>query len=192
MLDINLFRVDKGGNPDLVRESQRMRGHSVPLVDEIIAIDDTWRKSRFEADAQNKQLNLLQKKIGLLIKAGKKDEIASLLLEKSALEVEKARLEEVASEIEKGLNKKLLGMGNIVHSSVVFSMDERDNKVVGEFWPEGRSEEAERAKRLSLLGKDGKGVTGLFSHHEVLSKIEGNISYYNLITFYKDLIRIEV
>jgi len=45
MLDINLFRADKGGNPDLIRESQRKRGGSVEVVDEIIALDKEWVSS---------------------------------------------------------------------------------------------------------------------------------------------------
>ena len=35
MLDINLFRAEKGGNPDLVRESQRRRYADVALVDKV-------------------------------------------------------------------------------------------------------------------------------------------------------------
>lgn len=35
MLDINLFRAEKGGNPDLVRESQRRRFADVSLVDKV-------------------------------------------------------------------------------------------------------------------------------------------------------------
>jgi hypothetical protein len=39
MLDINLLRAEKGGNPDLVRESQRRRHKKVEIVDEVIAVD---------------------------------------------------------------------------------------------------------------------------------------------------------
>ena len=35
MLDINLLRAEKGGNPDLVRESQRRRFADVTLVDQV-------------------------------------------------------------------------------------------------------------------------------------------------------------
>ena len=35
MLDINLLRAEKGGNPDLVRESQRRRYKDVTLVDQV-------------------------------------------------------------------------------------------------------------------------------------------------------------
>jgi seryl-tRNA synthetase len=44
MLDINLFREEKGHNPELIRESQRRRFASVEVVDEIINLDKEWRK----------------------------------------------------------------------------------------------------------------------------------------------------
>lgn len=34
-LDINLFRTDRGGNPDVVRESQRRRFKPPEAVDEV-------------------------------------------------------------------------------------------------------------------------------------------------------------
>jgi hypothetical protein len=55
MLDINLFRKEKGGDPELVRESQRRRfadakpdeiEKNVGLVDEVIALDEAWRQSK--------------------------------------------------------------------------------------------------------------------------------------------------
>ena len=44
MLDINLFRTEKGGNPEAVRESQRRRFHDVSLVDKVIELDAEWRQ----------------------------------------------------------------------------------------------------------------------------------------------------
>jgi hypothetical protein len=46
-MDINLFRVDKGGNPDLIRESQRRRYAKVELVDDVITLDRVWVSSPF-------------------------------------------------------------------------------------------------------------------------------------------------
>lgn len=43
-MDINFFRQDKGGNPELIRESQRRRFDSVEIVDQIIGLDSEWRK----------------------------------------------------------------------------------------------------------------------------------------------------
>ena len=53
-------------------------------------------------------------------------------------------------------------MGNIVHSSVKVSMDEKDNEVIKKYWPNERTEEVESVKNKLLL-----------SHHEVLTKIKG-------------------
>ena len=49
MLDINLLRAEKGGNPDLVRESQRRRCvKDTNMVDEVIAVDVEWRQAQFQ------------------------------------------------------------------------------------------------------------------------------------------------
>lgn len=56
-LDINLFRPEKGtfllispltnigGNPDLVRESVKKRFQDPKIVDDVMALDEEWRKS---------------------------------------------------------------------------------------------------------------------------------------------------
>ena len=46
MLDINLFREEKGHNPEIIRESQRRRFASVEIVDEIIHLDKEWRQRK--------------------------------------------------------------------------------------------------------------------------------------------------
>ena len=44
-LDVLHFIEGKGGNPEEIRESQRKRGESVELVDEIIQMYAEWVKS---------------------------------------------------------------------------------------------------------------------------------------------------
>jgi seryl-tRNA synthetase len=46
MLDIQLLIEDKGGNPEVIRESQRRRGANVEIVDEIIALYKEWTTSK--------------------------------------------------------------------------------------------------------------------------------------------------
>ena len=48
-LDINLFRKEKGGDPEKVKESERKRGRNeeqLKRVDEVVALDELWRKSK--------------------------------------------------------------------------------------------------------------------------------------------------
>jgi seryl-tRNA synthetase len=42
MLDINLLLEERGGNVEMVKESQKRRGGSVEIVDEIIAEYKEW------------------------------------------------------------------------------------------------------------------------------------------------------
>jgi seryl-tRNA synthetase len=69
-LDINLFRSDRGGDPEKIRESQRRRFASVELVDEIIAKDNQWRQMTGDIDNLKKEKNALQKLVGNKKKAG--------------------------------------------------------------------------------------------------------------------------
>lgn len=41
---MSLYYLNIGGNPDLIRESQRRRFQSVEVVDDIIQKDERWRK----------------------------------------------------------------------------------------------------------------------------------------------------
>lgn len=51
-LDINLFRKEKGGDPEKIKESERKRGRNeeqLKRVDEIVALDEQWRKSNLKS-----------------------------------------------------------------------------------------------------------------------------------------------
>jgi hypothetical protein len=44
-IDLDLFREEKGGNPEVVRQSQKARFKDPEDVDRIIAVDKEWRES---------------------------------------------------------------------------------------------------------------------------------------------------
>lgn len=46
VLDLDLFRTDKGGDPEIVRDCQRKRFKDVTLVDKLVAADTEWRKCK--------------------------------------------------------------------------------------------------------------------------------------------------
>lgn len=43
-MDLDLFREDKGGDPEKIRESQRKRFKDPAYVDRVIEADTKWRK----------------------------------------------------------------------------------------------------------------------------------------------------
>ncbi|GAX82987.1 hypothetical protein CEUSTIGMA_g10414.t1 [Chlamydomonas eustigma] len=151
MLDINLFRTDKGGDPEIVRESQRRRFADVTLVDQVIEIDNEWRKVRYQLDQFQKELNAISKEVGQIKKAGGN---ADELQEKSK-ETKKQMTE--TEELEQSIIKKrdsiLANMGNIVHDSVPISQDEANNAIVKEYG-ERRQEEKlyNHVDLVALLG----------------------------------------
>lgn len=44
VLDIDLFREEKGGNPEIIRDSQKKRFKDLALVDKVLDADKLWRK----------------------------------------------------------------------------------------------------------------------------------------------------
>ena len=46
VLDIELFRADKGGDPAKIKENQAKRFNDVTLVDQVVEHDTKWRKGK--------------------------------------------------------------------------------------------------------------------------------------------------
>lgn len=72
MIDINLLRND----PDLVRENikKKFQDKKLPLVDEILALDEKRRDLQKEGDSRRAMRNALSSKIGSLMKEKKTEE----------------------------------------------------------------------------------------------------------------------
>lgn len=75
-IDINQLRVEKGGNPDKVKESVKKRYKDPKIVDDVIELDNMWRKARFAVDQGNKELNIINKEIGSKKKEDKNADIS--------------------------------------------------------------------------------------------------------------------
>ncbi|KAL7199314.1 hypothetical protein ACSBR2_021577 [Camellia fascicularis] len=101
MLDRNLFREDKGHNPEIIRKSQRRRFANVDLVDE---------------DGLRKDFNKINKEVAKLkISGGDASEVIRSTEENQKLTAEK---ETEVQEARAALYSKLEIIGNIVHDSV--------------------------------------------------------------------------
>ncbi|KAI9220223.1 cytoplasmic serine-tRNA ligase Srs1 [Blastocladiella britannica] len=154
-IDINLLRADKGGNPDAIRHSQRLRGADPKTVDAVIALDEEWKQISFQLDEKNKEVNAIKREIGTRMKA--KKDAADLIEKKKTIEAAQAQLTEAKKLAEDKLNEALGVIGNTVHPSVVDSMDEANNEVVRTWFKDG----VEPTKGAAL------------SHHEVLTRLGG-------------------
>ena len=63
-IDINLLRKEKGGDPDQVKKSQRERFADETLVDQVIDLDELWRKSNYQTESLKMEFNKINKEIG--------------------------------------------------------------------------------------------------------------------------------
>ncbi|KAJ9097034.1 hypothetical protein QFC20_006276, partial [Naganishia adeliensis] len=111
MIDLNLLQVNKGGNPELVKESQKKRGASVELVDQVLALYKEWTTLQFDTDALAKKINDQQKQITTLRKA--KQDATSQIAEKATLDKELVALKTQAKDKEAEMNKMAGAIGNI-------------------------------------------------------------------------------
>ncbi|GAA6028192.1 hypothetical protein JCM8097_006906 [Rhodosporidiobolus ruineniae] len=165
-IDLNLLQDDKGGDLKAVLESQKRRGAPDNLVPEVLAEYKEWTKTQFDTQQLQKEVNKLQKEIGMKMKA--KEDASELKEKKVNLDKQIASLGAKAAEQENAMRKKANTIGNIVHESVPVSNTEDDNKVIRTFYPkDANGDSAPPVKGAGLTMKEG-----VLSHHEVMYRLD--------------------
>ncbi|VVC03703.1 Serine--tRNA ligase [Candidatus Burarchaeum australiense] len=133
MLDIQLIRKE----PDKVRNALASRGQPelAKALDEVLKLDEKWRKQRGEADELNAQRNKITIEIGELKKAGKDAKAKIKEMGKKVEEINEAN--EKADKVRKEIDVILLALPNLPHESVPRGKSGEDNKEVRK-WGEPR------------------------------------------------------
>jgi seryl-tRNA synthetase len=121
MIDVKLLRE----NPNLVRASQKARGESESLVDELLAADEVRRAAIVEFEALRAEQNSLSKSVG----AAKGDEKSALLDRAKSLSTQVKEAEAKKSLTEESFKKLALSLSNIVDPSAPVG-GESDFKVI--------------------------------------------------------------
>ena len=98
MLDIKFVRE----NPDIVKENikKKFQDHKIPMVDEVIKLDEEARKVQQEADSLRADRNKLSKQIGALMGQGKKEEAEEVKKQVGLNSARLAELEEKETELQ--------------------------------------------------------------------------------------------
>ncbi|KAF8647341.1 hypothetical protein AX16_006803 [Volvariella volvacea WC 439] len=156
-LDILDFIDNKGGNAERIKESQRRRGLSVELVDEVIQMYTDWVKMDFEINGLRKKVNEVQKQISAKKKA--KEAADDLVAEKKDIDAQVEVKKKEAKEFEVKMRAKAATVGNIVGQHVPTSLTEDDNVTLRTWDPTGNLEEPQPK-------------TGILAHHEVLLRLD--------------------
>ncbi|KAL0946138.1 hypothetical protein HGRIS_012403 [Hohenbuehelia grisea] len=156
-LDILHFIDNKGGNAEEIRESQRKRGHSVEIVDQVIQMYADWVKMDYDINILNRQINAVQKDIGAKKKA--KENADELVAQKKELDAQVATKKQETKEFEQKMRQIAGTVGNIVGKAVPVSVTEDDNVTLRTWFPAGETEEPPARP-------------GIMPHHEVLLRLD--------------------
>ncbi|MBP5383633.1 MAG: serine--tRNA ligase, partial [Lachnospiraceae bacterium] len=125
MLDMRFVRE----NPEIVKQNLRnkFQEEKLPLVDEVIALDEESRKAKQEADDLRANRNKISKQIGALMAQGKKEEAEEVKKQVTANSERLAALEEKENELTEKVTKIMMTLPNIIDQSFPIGKDDSEN-----------------------------------------------------------------
>ena len=131
MLDIKFVR----NNPDVVKQNikNKFQDEKLPLVDEVIELDQKNRDIKGEVEALRAEKNKISKQIGACMAQGKKEEAEEL---KRKVAESAARIEELSKEekeVEEKLKQNMMIIPNIIDPSVQIGKDDSQNVEIEKF-----------------------------------------------------------
>ena len=131
MLDIRFVRE----NPEIVKENikKKFQDDKLPLVDEVIALDEEKRSVQKRADELRSNRNKLSKEIGNLMAQGKKDEGMALREQVKAQANELEELSKRESELSDKVTQIMMVIPNIIDPSVPIGKDDSENVELEKF-----------------------------------------------------------
>ena len=131
MLDIKFVR----NNPEVVKQNikNKFQDDKLPLVDEVIELDQRNREIKQEVEALRADKNQISKQIGACMAQGKKEEAEEV---KKQVAASGTRIEELSTrekEVEEELLKDMMVIPNIIDPSVPIGKDDSENVEIEKF-----------------------------------------------------------
>ena len=123
MIDLKLLERDF----ENVAKRLKLKGVNEDVLNEIKEMFKKKKELKTDLDKLLERRNTLSRKIGKLIKEGKKDEAENVKREVAELKIKISQIEQKAKEIEDNLNQKALVIPNIPDNDVPIGKDEDDN-----------------------------------------------------------------
>ena len=131
MINIKFLRE----NPEIVKQNIRnkFQDGKLPLVDEVIALDEKNRATIKEADELRANRNRISKQIGALMAQGKKDEAEEAKKQVKEQGDRLQELENAETELADKIKKIMMTIPNIIDPSVPIGKDDSENVEVERF-----------------------------------------------------------
>ncbi|MCR4744189.1 MAG: serine--tRNA ligase [Lachnospiraceae bacterium] len=131
MLDIKFVRE----NPELVKENikKKFQDSKLPLVDEVIELDEKNRTTQQEADNLRASRNKLSKEIGALMAQGKKEEAEEVKAQVTKNAERLAELEKINNDLKDKILKIMYTIPQMIDDSVPVGKDDSENVEIEKF-----------------------------------------------------------
>ena len=131
MLDIKFVR----NNPDIVKENikKKFQDEKLPLVDEVIALDEQLRAAKTRGDELRALRNTVSREIGGFMKKGLKAEAEEAKKKVAEIADELAALEKQEEESQAELTRRMMVIPNIIDPSVPIGPDDTHNVEIEKF-----------------------------------------------------------
>lgn len=123
MLDINLIRE----NPDLIKKNQIKAGKSTLIVDEVLRIDEKWRRKKQEVDDLRSRRNQISNQINNLMKQKKQDEAKKLIKEAKSIPDQIKVIEEQSDKLLEKRSNMVSQIPNIISKETPLGKDDSEN-----------------------------------------------------------------
>ena len=125
MLDIKFLRE----KPDVVKKNieNKFQNEKLPLVDEVIELDQKKRDAQQEADSLRANRNKISKEIGALMGQGKKEEAEEAKKKVAEFASRLSELEVLEKEYDEKILKNMMVIPNIIDPSVPIGKDDSEN-----------------------------------------------------------------
>ncbi len=125
MLDIRFVRE----NPEIVKENikKKFQEDKLPLVDEVITLDEERRNAQKKADELRSNRNKISKEIGTLMAQGKKEEGMALRRKVKEQADELEELSKKEAELNERVTAIMMTIPNIIDDSVPIGKDDSEN-----------------------------------------------------------------
>ena len=131
MIDIEIIRK----TPELVKENikKKFQDKKLPLVDEILSLDEKVRKLKIEGDTLRQQRNNISSEIGTLMREGKKDVAEENKKKVVEINNKLIDIEKEEEELSIKLKDDMMKIPNIIDPSVPIGKDDSENVEVQKF-----------------------------------------------------------
>ncbi len=131
MIDIEIIRK----TPELVKENikKKFQDKKLPLVDEILSLDEKVRKLKIEGDTLRQQRNTISSEIGTLMREGKKDIAEENKKKVVEINNKLIDIEKEEEELSIKLKDDMMKIPNIIDPSVPIGKDDSENVEVQKF-----------------------------------------------------------